>query len=166
MWAFIGTTVFCFILWLGLTFTGRWWPVDELVAGGILSVVIGMVTRTIFIQDFKMAHPKRWLYFVAYLFPFFFEMTKANFDVAYRVITGRIKPGIVKLQPGLKSDIAMTMLANSITLTPGTLSVDIDDDNHLYVHWINVKDEALQEMPRPCQQVCSSFPAWIRKVAE
>jgi multicomponent Na+:H+ antiporter subunit E len=41
--------------------------------------------------------------------------------------------------------MARTFLANSITLTPGTLSVDIVDD-HLYVHWINiVSDDPVKE---------------------
>lgn len=74
-------------------------------------------------------------------------MAKANFDVAYRVITGKINPGIVKMSPGLKTDTALTFLANSITLTPGTLSVDTDDEKNLYVHWINVDEEALEKMP-------------------
>ncbi|HHH78266.1 MAG TPA: cation:proton antiporter, partial [Thermoplasmatales archaeon] len=94
------------------------------------------------------------------------QMAKANFDVAYRVITGKINPGIVKMSPGLKSDTALTFLANSITLTPGTLSVDTDDEKNLYVHWINIDEEALKEMPRPCKPVCSTFPKWARRVAE
>jgi multicomponent Na+:H+ antiporter subunit E len=166
MWAFIGTSVFCFIVWLGLTFNGHMWANDELIAGAVMAVVAGVVGRTVFVKDFKMAHPKRWLFFLAYLFPFFYEMTKANFDVAYRVVTGKIKPGIVKIQPQLKSHTALTMLANSITLTPGTLTVDMDEDNNLYIHWINVDEKALEEMPRSCQPVCSSFPHWARRVAE
>jgi len=166
MWAFIGTTVFCFIVWLALSFNGHMWANDELLAGVVLSVAAGVVARTVFVRDFKMAHPKRWLFFVAYLFPFFYEMAKANLDVAYRVVTGRIRPGIVKISPGLKSDTALTMLANSITLTPGTLSVDLDEDNNLYVHWINVDEGALEEMPRPCRPVCASFSQWARRVAE
>ena len=51
-----------------------------------------------------------------------------------------INPGIVKVKTRLKSDTALTFLANSITLTPGTLTVDIDRDNGvLYIHWLNVK---------------------------
>jgi multicomponent Na+:H+ antiporter subunit E len=46
----------------------------------------------------------------------------------------------VKVKTTLKSDTALTFLANSITLTPGTLTVDIDKDcGVLYVHWIDVK---------------------------
>ena len=115
-----------------------------------------------------MLNPVRWFAFLAYaIVPFFFSMAKANVDVAYRVITGKINPGIVRISPDLKTDLGITMLANSITLTPGTLSVDIDEDkNDLYVHWINVKKEALTKKPVDCKYVCGNFPKWVRRVAE
>jgi multicomponent Na+:H+ antiporter subunit E len=94
-------------------------------------------------------------------------MAKANIDVAYRVISGKINPGIVKISPNLKSDLGITMLANSITLTPGTLSVDIDEENNdLYIHWINVKSKALTKKPIDYKHVCGKFPNWIRRIAE
>ena len=89
-------------------------------------------------------------------------MAKANIDVAYRVITGKINPGIVKISPNLKSDAAITLLANSITLTPGTLSVDIDENNNdLYIHWINVTN-----LKPEIEDICGSFPTWARRIAE
>lgn len=107
-------------------------------------------------------NPVKWVGFITYLLgPFLFQMAKANLDVAYRVVTGNIKPGIVKINPGLKTDFGLTMLANSITLTPGTLSVDVDGDKNLYVHWLWVKDKE----PRT-EDVCSNFPKWVRWLAE
>ncbi|HHF55299.1 MAG TPA: cation:proton antiporter [Thermoplasmatales archaeon] len=166
MLAFIASAVFCFVIWLLLTFNGRMWGTDEIVAGIVMACIAGYISRKIFIKDFKLANPKRWLMILAYLPRFFYEMAKANFDVAYRVLTGRIKPGIVKIAPGLKSDIAITTLANSITLTPGTLSVDVDEEKNLYVHWINVKDEVLEKMPRDYKPICSTFPEWARRIGE
>jgi multicomponent Na+:H+ antiporter subunit E len=59
------------------------------------------------------------------------------------------------------------MLANSITLTPGTLSVDIDENtNDLFVHWINVDEKALENKPVDCKHICGNFPKWIRRIAE
>jgi multicomponent Na+:H+ antiporter subunit E len=115
-----------------------------------------------------MLNPIRWVYFLAYLFgPFFVSLAKANFDVAYRVITGKIRPGIVRISPKLTKDLSITMLANSITLTPGTLSVDIDEGtNDLYIHWINVDENALKKKPVDCKYVCGNFPTWIRRIAE
>jgi len=115
-----------------------------------------------------MLSPKRWLLFIVYVVgPFFWEMAKANIDVAYRVITGKINPGIVKISPNLKTDLGVTVLANSITLTPGTLSVSVDEKtNDLYVHWINVDEKALEKMPRDYSYVCGKLPDWARRIAE
>jgi len=172
MLAFAVTTIVCFITYLLLT-TGSGnlglWSIEEIFFGVILSLIVGFITRKIFIKDnYRMANPVRWISFIVYVIgPFFIEMAKANFDVAYRVITGKINPGIVKISPDLKSDLGITILANSITLTPGTLTVDIDEDkNDLYIHWINVKKEAIAKKPVDCKYICSNFPKWIRRIAE
>ena len=67
------------------------------------------------------------------------ELIKSNLDVARRVISPSIpiNPGIVEIKTNLKSGIGRMLLANSITLTPGTLTVDIKDDR-LFIHWIDV----------------------------
>ena len=172
MLAFIITTVVCFITYLLLT-TGSGdlglWSIEEIFIGAILSLIVGFIARTIFAKNnYRMVNPVRWVTFLAYLIgPFFIGMAKANFDVAYRVITGEINPGIVKISPKLKTDLGITMLANSITLTPGTLSVDIDESNNdLYIHWINVKKEAIQTKPVDCKYVCGGFDKWVRRIAE
>ena len=73
--------------------------------------------------------------------------------MAYLVIHPNlpIKPGIVKIKTNLKTDAGLTMLANSITLTPGTMTVDINKEKgEMYIHWIDVKttdvDEATEEI--------------------
>jgi multicomponent Na+:H+ antiporter subunit E len=77
------------------------------------------------------------------------------------------QPGHREIRPNLKTDMALTILATSITLTPGTLSVEIDEDsNELYVHWINVAPEVLKEMPRDYHPICGTFPDWARRIAE
>jgi len=171
MIAFILTTMVCFIAYLLLT-TGSGnlglWSIEEIIFGLVLSVLAGFVAKTLFVKkSMRMLNPVRWGAFIVYLFYFFYEMAKANFDVAYRVITGKINPGIVRISPGLKTNLGAAMLANSITLTPGTLTVDIDEDsNDLYIHWINVKDEALKKKPVDCKYVCAGFVKWIRRIAE
>lgn len=174
MKAFIVTTVMCLILYLLLT-TGSGteilglWSFIELAFGILLSVIVGFIARSVFVKEsYRMLNPVRWFLFLGYLIgPFFIALAKANLDVAYRVITGRINPGIVKISPQLKTDLGITMLANSITLTPGTLSVDIDQDtNDLYVHWINVDMKALEKKPVECKYICGNFPKWVRRIAE
>jgi len=69
-------------------------------------------------------------------------MFLSNLDVARRVLTPKIplNPGFVKIPVDLKGDVGKLTLANSVTLTPGTLSIDADDEN-LYIHWIDIKGE-------------------------
>ena len=84
--------------------------------------------------------PKSMLYTLLYLLVFLKELVVANFDVARRLISPKlpINPGIVEVKTKLKSKIARVVLANSITLTPGTFTLEIVDDT-LFVHWIDVK---------------------------
>jgi multicomponent Na+:H+ antiporter subunit E len=168
---FLITAVVAYVGYLLLTLgsgTVFLWSTAELVIGAVFAVVVGALLRNRFIgKDLRMLNPRRWFTFLAYLFPFFFAMAKANIDVAYRVITGRINPAIVKINPKLKNDLSVTILANSITLTPGTLSVDVDQKtNELYVHWINIDPEVLKDMPRDYHPICHSFPDWARRIAE
>lgn len=173
MLAFVITIIVCFITYLFLT-TGSGnllglWSIEEIIFGLIFSLIAGVISHTIFIKkDLRMANPVRWILFLVYLIgPFFYAMAKANVDVAYRVITGKINPGIVKIPTSLKTDLGVTMLANSITLTPGTLSVDVDETNNdLYIHWINVDESALKKKPIDSKYVCGSFTEWVRRIAE
>jgi multicomponent Na+:H+ antiporter subunit E len=83
--------------------------------------------------------PKRVLFLVAYIAVLIKEIIKANIDVAFRVIKPvlPIKPGIVKVKTRLKSRLGRLVLANSITLTPGTITVESKGED-FYVHWIYV----------------------------
>jgi multicomponent Na+:H+ antiporter subunit E len=167
---FLVTAVVAYLVYLLLTIgsgTVFLWSTAELIVGAVFAVIAGALLRNRFIgKDLRMLNPKRWFIFLAYLFPFFFAMARANVDVAYRVITGRINPAIVKINPKLKNDASLTFLANSITLTPGTLSVDVDQKtNELYVHWINIDPEVLKDKPRDYHPICNSFPDWARRIA-
>jgi len=167
---FLVTAAVAYLVYLLLTVgsgTVALWSREELVVGAVFAVLAGALLRNRFIgKDLRMLNPRRWFTFLVYLFPFFFAMAKANVDVAYRVITGRINPAIVKINPELKNDMSLTFLASSITLTPGTLSVDVDQKtNELYIHWINVDPEVLKHIPRDYHPICGSFPDWARRIA-
>lgn len=138
------------------------WSYEELIIGISVSLIVAAVTSHILCrsENYRMTNPIRWLIMIVYAVPLFLEMAKANLDVAYRVITGRIKPGIVKIEPDLKTDLGITFLANSITLTPGTLTVDVDDEkSELFIHWIKVEK-------RPTEKIAGRFVKWIRRFAE
>jgi multicomponent Na+:H+ antiporter subunit E len=81
---------------------------------------------------------------VGFFFFFLKELTKANLEVAYDVITPKfyMKPGIVRIELDAQTDLEITLLANLITLTPGTLSLDVSDDRKvLYVHAMYIRDK-------------------------
>jgi multicomponent Na+:H+ antiporter subunit E len=64
----------------------------------------------------------------------------ANADLIRRILSLKIplNPAILKIPTKVKSDLGITSLSNSITLTPGTLTVDAEE-GYLYVHWIDAK---------------------------
>ena len=73
----------------------------------------------------------RIFYGIAYFIILIFEIIKATVDVATRTVNGDIEPIIVEIPTILKRPISQTILANSITLTPGTLSIDLDSKNQI-----------------------------------
>ena len=71
------------------------------------------------------------------------ELVKANFHLARDILSPkmRISPGIVKISTRAKSDNQILILFNLITMTPGSLCMDISDDRKsIYVHGMYVKD--------------------------
>jgi len=101
--------------------------------------------------------------------PFFIELIRANIDVAYRVITGKIRPGIIKYKTNLKSDFGVMLIANSITLTPGTLTVDVDEEtNDLYIHILNIDSEDEKKTEWTGKDLFRYFnlSAWVRRITE
>ena len=141
---YVTTAVALFCLWLLLTSSGN---VQEVAAGVVLALLVaGLGYRGFTSRGLGIFSPRRLVRLLIYVPVFFWEMVKANFDVAYRVVHPRmpIRPGIVAIKTDLKSDIGKLFLANSITLTPGTLTMDVDGE-YLFIHWINVKDEQVEK---------------------
>jgi multicomponent Na+:H+ antiporter subunit E len=120
---------------------------QEFWVGVIVALLIALFTYEFYLRlGFPPITPKRFIYFLLYIVVLFFEIIKANFDVALRVIRPSlpINPGVVIIQTKLKSDIAKAVLANSITLTPGTFTIDIQEDK-LLIHWIDVKATDIEQ---------------------
>lgn len=142
------------------------WSLEEILLAIIFSIIAALIFYLIFKSlniklSMKWLNPVRWILFLVYLFgPFLFALIKANLKVAYAVITGKTRTAIVEIDPMLKNDFAIAMLADSITLTPGTLTLEVKDDK-LYVHCLNAKSAK----PK-INEVCSSFATWIRRIAE
>ena len=81
---------------------------------------------------------------IGFFFYFLYEMLKATIEVAYEVMSRRfkMKPGIIKMPLEARTDVEITILANLIALTPGTLVIDISDDRTvMYIHGMYVQDK-------------------------
>ena len=162
-----------FIIWILLT-----WPfingeqgqtsidIQIVVAGVIVSLIVAFLFHELLPKEHHVfLSPKRICWFLFYIPVFFYYVMKANLDVVYRALHPQmpIHPGIVKIKTNLKSDSAITALANSITLTPGTLTVDVTEDGYLYVHWINVKSTNVDEASR---LIAQKFEFFIERIFE
>jgi len=79
-------------------------------------------------------------YVVLYIVDFLREVIVANVDVAYRVLAPEmpLEPQVILVPLRVETELGVTTIANSITITPGTLTLDHDpDENALYVHMID-----------------------------
>ena len=156
--------IFAMLVWLGLT-----WAVDlqHLAVGAAASILVAILIGDMFVsRPHLFAHAPRYLWFAYYVPMFLWECFKANLDVAYRVSHPDlpIHPGIVKIKTNLKTDTGLTFLANSITLTPGTMSVDVDKENgYIYVHWIEVKDKDIEGATK---LVSAKFEKILKRIFE
>lgn len=155
--------ILAFITWLLLAWTI---DVQVIVAGLIASAIVAILFHEILPKEHHIFFsPIRVFWFLIYLPVFFYYLLKANLDVVYRALHPEmpIKPGIVKIKTTLKTDSGITALANSITLTPGTLTVDLTDDGFLYVHWINVKSKNTEEATK---FIAQRFEWFLKKIFE
>ncbi len=119
-------------------------------------IIVALLTALFFsvkypvFRDIKL-NPKAIIYMLIFTLVFIKELIKSNLDVARRVVSPSIpiNPGIVEIKTNLKSEIGRLILANSITLTPGTLTVEMKDES-LFIHWIDVlssdKETATREI--------------------
>ncbi|KZX13993.1 monovalent cation/H+ antiporter subunit E [Methanobrevibacter filiformis] len=99
----------------------------------------------------------RFYYGILYFLVLIYEIIKATIDTSIRSITGKIDPVIVDIETELKRPISQTILANSITLTPGTLSIDVDSDKQI------IKVAIIS--PRSVDEVIP-FEPYIKKMLE
>ncbi|MFC6732232.1 MULTISPECIES: Na+/H+ antiporter subunit E [unclassified Haladaptatus] len=137
------------VLWLFVRGAPLFEPVallGEFLLGLALGVPIAFAFRRFYADDVKLGRATRAVpYALLYLLVFVRELVTANVDVAYRVLSPSmpIHPGVVEVPLRVTSDLGITTIANSITLTPGTLTMDYDEEkNALYVHAIDARDPA------------------------
>ena len=136
---------------------------QEVLLGLIVSVLVTVLfyNKLYILADISLK-PKSIAFMVIYLFVFLWELIKSNIDVAKRIISPKlpINPGIVKVKTKLKSPLGRAVLANSITLTPGTLTVETNGEFY-YIHWIDVKTEDPEQARK---EIAGDFEKVLKKI--
>jgi len=153
---FLLNWLFLMIIWVAFTTS---LSSQELLVGLVVTAIISLLSISMFTCcSPAILCPRRIFFMIWYLFVFIGALIMSNLDVARRVLTPSlpINPGIVKFKTKLTTNFSKMVLANSITLTPGTLTVDIIDDT-LYIHWIDVKttdpEKAFKEIAEQFEKI-------------
>jgi multicomponent Na+:H+ antiporter subunit E len=168
------------LFWIFLTWPAELGPayLQDLGVGAVAALLVTWITggstegeqtreggSAIIQRDGRWLQPQRYVWAFVYAFVLAAYVIQANFEVAYRVLHPAmpIRPGIVKIKTRLRRPSSRAALCNSITLTPGTLAVDIRDDGTMMVHWIYVR--SLDE-DEAAQQIIGRFEWFIERIFE
>ena len=156
-----------FSLWLTLLLI--WLVANNSLQPDIVVIGVGIAAllAVLFMPYARVYADIRWsprvlLYALAFLAVFLWELLKANLNVARLVFSPRIRirPGIVEIRTRLKSPMGRLALANAITLTPGTLVVDIKGDA-LFIHWIVV---SAQDPVAATREIAGRFERFLEVI--
>jgi multicomponent Na+:H+ antiporter subunit E len=138
---YLGVLVVSFLTWL--TLTGSLNPLD-LFWGLVVSLVVARFSFRLVAFNLPrwFLQPRRWIPFAALLFELFRQLVVQNITLSVRVFRPDlpIRPGIVAVPTRLRGEVNLTILGSMMSLTPDTVTMDIDQENSLiYVHWIDVQ---------------------------
>lgn len=158
----LATAVLSFLVWLVVTWT---FDAGSLTTGAIVSAALAWAFRRVEMDEMRiLLVPRRLFWALAFVPVLFLYIVRSNLDVAYRVVHPKlpIRPGITKARTTLTSLPARVLLANSVTLTPGTMSVDLVGDV-LYVHRIYVPEK---DADGETQRELAPFESFFRRIFE
>jgi multicomponent Na+:H+ antiporter subunit E len=136
---------------------------DSVLTGVVITAAIALAFATYSRVYSVIRWSPRVIYtYLLYLGVFLYELVKANLNVMRYVYSPHIDihPGIVEIRTGLRSPIGRLALANSITLTPGTLVVDMQGDS-LFIHWINV---TATDPVAATQEIAGRFEKYLKVI--
>ena len=157
-----------FIFWILLTVN---FSIFFLILGFFISLIIGLIATRLTLASIEGKRKTLKQYFFAtehlfaLIFSAIFRIIRANVELIYQVLTLKIDPKIVRIKVNLSSDAELTLISHLITLTPGTLVIDVEDGNtdeesYLFVHfsYYNSRDEDSAE------KIEKSIDSWDKMI--
>jgi len=161
---FLWIVVILYALWILYTSSVA---LSELFTGLVVAIVLAVIVyRIVPFESFPNHFARRFFRFWVYLPVLLYRMLLANVDVAKRVLNPKLplNPGFVKVRTALQGKVSRLVLSNSITLTPGTLTLDVDEkEGTLLVHAIDVEDGQREKLEK---KIAGSFEPLVKEVFE
>lgn len=168
--AWLSTFLFCFLFWMLLT-----WSVAprELILGVVIAAIAAAFSSRFLIhsQAFYLYNPVRLVILLFYgVVIFLWEVIKANLSMAAIVLSPDLKkcrPGIIRVPAGEHpaSAYGLAMVSNCITLTPGTITLDVAEDEegkyYYYIHWIDVAET---DRDKAGEAIKGTMEKWIGRI--
>jgi len=152
------TFIIAFLLWQLLTSSIA---SSEIITGLFVAFIVSLLSAPkVTLLNGMIISISMPIALIKYLAYFVKMLVLANIDVARRVLSYKIniEPQMVQVKTSMESDLGKLLLANSITLTPGTLSVDIID-NQIQVHWLNCP---ATDIDRATQLIVGEFEVYLK----
>lgn len=107
------------------------------MSGGILGILAVMLTENVLTySNYRNTYNVNIFEMLKYLFYLLFEIYYSGFSAVKMILSGDVNPDIVTIETEIEDDFKKCILANSITLTPGTVTLDVEG-KQLKVLWIN-----------------------------
>ncbi|MGM0405268.1 MAG: Na+/H+ antiporter subunit E [Thermoplasmatota archaeon] len=162
------TWVMVLVFWLIVSGEITW---QTVLVGGSVAILISLMVYENLTDDLRIEGNvlKKIIYLIIfqvpqYIFIMVFHLIESNMKVAKHALFMDINPGIIRISTGLRSDTGITIMANSITLTPGTLTIDTKktlDRTYLYVHWIDMKTMNIEKAGN---EIKGDVERWLKKI--
>ena len=153
---FITMYIFSFLIYLILVNAVQR---DVVIVGLVVSFITTLVIIRFIDLPIRFLNPLRWIFFIIYLPYFIKEVIKANVRIAVIVLSPKlpIRPELKRGKTGLATPHGKLLLSSSVTLTPGTLTVDIMEDE-FQIHCVST-DKSAEEIMEP-------FEKYIKRITE
>ncbi|MFO7793241.1 MAG: Na+/H+ antiporter subunit E [Candidatus Saliniplasma sp.] len=162
------TWVMILVFWLIVSGEITW---QTVLVGGSVAIIVSTLVYENLTDDLRIEGNvfKKIVYLLffqvpQYVFIMVFHLIESNMKVAKHALFMDINPGIIRIDTDLRSDTGVTLLANSITLTPGTLTIDTKkrlDKTFLYIHWIDMKTMNIEKAGN---EIKGDVERWLKKI--
>lgn len=153
--------VFTYLLYTGV------FSITEFLVGFAVALVTSLIFSKDLVSDLRKLSIVRLAFLVTYLIKYFTIVEAvAHWNVVKAIVSlkPRLNPAIVRIPYDLKNEYSIVMVANSITNTPGTVVLDVDESSKsMYVHWLFAD---VFEDSEAKKKIAEEFEHWAKLVFE